>query len=51
MFEQFSRSLPLFGRKGMEKLFSARVLLVGLGGVAATPWKPSPARASERSIS
>lgn len=33
MFEQFSRSLPLLGRKGMEKLFSARVLLVGLGGV------------------
>ena len=33
MFEQFSRSLPLFGREGMEKLISARVLLVGLGGV------------------
>ena len=33
MLNQFSRTQLLFGKEGMEKLYSARVAVFGIGGV------------------
>ena len=33
MLNQFSRTQLLFGEKGMEKLYQARVAVFGIGGV------------------
>ncbi|MBR7186325.1 MAG: tRNA threonylcarbamoyladenosine dehydratase [Clostridia bacterium] len=35
MLNQFSRTEQLFGKEGMEKLFSARVAVFGIGGVGS----------------
>ena len=33
MLNQFSRTQLLIGQKGMERLFNARVAVIGIGGV------------------